>query len=384
MAHHQVFLVAGFFGFSNLGGITYFHHVREALEDAFARAGHRVSVFSVPTLPTGSIRRRSAVLAEALARHADTPGPIHLVGHSTGGLDTRLLVTQNVSLPVASEIDVEALARRVRSVTTVASPHLGTPMATFFNNFFGENILRAISLGTIYTLRFGRLPLRALIELAGIVTRVDRVLGLDNTILDQFYHELFKDFDAERRDEISAFLNQIRVDRSVVGQLTPGAIDLFNASTGDRPSVRYGSVVTRAPGFALSTVRRLGLDAYAHASHALFRALQIISARSGDYPPLSQAQEEVLIEAFGHLPGRRDNDGVVPTLSQVHGQVIHATVADHLDVCGHFNDAHHTPPHVDWFISGSAFTRERFHALWDDVATFQLESSGDGPPQQGC
>ncbi|RDV39905.1 triacylglycerol lipase [Bradymonadaceae bacterium TMQ3] len=374
MAHHHMYLVAGFFGFSNLGGITYFHHVREALQTAFERAGHTLEVHSVPTLPTGSIRRRTALLAEAIARSAGDCGPIHLVGHSTGGLDTRLLVTPGVSLPVDDDVDVEALARRVRSVTTVASPHLGTPMASFFNNFFGENILRAISLGTIYTLRFGRLPLRALIELAGIVTRLDRLVGLDNTILDQFYHELFKDFDAERRDEISAFLDDIRVDRSVVGQLTPGAIDLFNASTGDRPTVRYGSVVTRAPGFSPKTALRLGADAYAHASHVLFRALQVITARSGDYPPLKPDQYQVLVEAYGALPGRRESDGVVPTLAQVWGEVIHATVADHLDVCGHFNDAHHTPPHVDWFISGSAFTRERFDRLWDDVAAFQLAS----------
>ena len=60
----------------------------------------------------------------------------------------------------------------------------------------------------------------------------------------------------------------------------------------------------------------------------------------------------------------------MPTLSQIWGHVIHAAVADHLDALGHFRDAAHDPPHVDWLVSGSGFDRPRFDALMDDVSRF--------------
>jgi hypothetical protein len=74
--------------------------------------------------------------------------------------------------------------------------------------------------------------------------------------------------------------------------------------------------------------------------------------------------------AYRALPSAVANDGIVPTLSQTWGQVIHAAVADHLDVLGHFRDAAHEPPHVDWLVSGSGFDRGRFEALWGDVVRF--------------
>jgi hypothetical protein len=68
----------------------------------------------------------------------------------------------------------------------------------------------------------------------------------------------------------------------------------------------------------------------------------------------------------------KDNDGVVPALSQVWGELICATRADHLDAIGHFSgkrsDSEHT--HYDWFSSGSGFDRARFESLWRGVARF--------------
>src|SRR5690606_8367086 len=134
----------------------------------------------------------------------------------------------------------------------------------YFNSLFGQNFLWAMSLATIYMLRFGRLPMSALFMLMGLVTRIDRIRGVQNTILEQFYQGLFADFDENRKEEIGAFLEQVRADRAAVGQLTPGAIDLFNASTADRPGVRYGCVVTRARGLNFGAFKRAGRDPYAH------------------------------------------------------------------------------------------------------------------------
>lgn len=372
MSTHHIMLVPGFFGFANLGGITYFHHVREFLEDAFQEAGLEVKVIPVATLPTGSIRRRAAKLVESIAEHEVDDGPIYLIGHSTGGLDTRMMVTPSVNLP--TDLDVEAYSKRVKAVVTVSAPHYGTPMASVFNSIFGQNLLWLLTLGTIYTLRFGRLPLRTLVELMGMLTHLDRRLGLEETLREQFYQELFRDFDQERRAAINEFLNHIRSDRAVIGQLTPGAMDIFNASTSDREGVKYGSVITRAAGLSLKNFVALKLDPYSHASHVVFRALQLFSARNGHYFDLHSNQELKLLRAYGDLPGPHSNDGVVPTLSQVWGEIIHVCRADHLDVCGHFRDPGHIPPHVDWFVSGSGFRRDQFDALWGRVADFLLEN----------
>lgn len=376
---HKIYLVPGFFGFSNLGGITYFHHVREQLTGEFERRKLDVEVYSVSTLPTASIRRRTAWLAERITETAGDDGPIHLIGHSTGGLDVRLMATPGADL--ATEVDVESLADRIDSVVTVATPHLGTPIASLFNSIFGQHMLWALSLGTIYTLRFGRLPIKVLVGLMGVLVQLDRRRGVEETILEQFHRELFSDFGRKSGAEINEFLEHIRTDRAVIGQLTPGSTDLFNASTSDRDETRYGCVLTRAPGPSLKAALSVGFDVYAHASHALFRALQITAARSGHFFDVHPEQERRLVGAYGEVPGPRSNDGVVPTLSQIRGEIIHAAWADHLDVCGHFRDPKHDPPHVDWFISGAGFRRLQFEQLWGDVASFLLAESSEAA---GC
>jgi len=77
-----------------------------------------------------------------------------------------------------------------------------------------------------------------------------------------------------------------------------------------------------------------------------------------------------LRHAYGATPSAAANDGMVPTRSQAWGPILHAAIADHLDVLGHFRDGSHDPPHVDWLVTGSGFNRVRFEALWSDVARF--------------
>src|SRR3990172_8925659 len=108
--------------------------------------------------PPASLPRRAALLAESIAAVLqDSPGEVSLIGHSSGGLDARLLLTPGVSLPTSA--DVERCARSVRAVVTIAAPHHGTPLAHLFNSMLGQQILRVLSLTTIYTLRTGRLPI---------------------------------------------------------------------------------------------------------------------------------------------------------------------------------------------------------------------------------
>lgn len=369
LERHHIFLIPGFFGFADLGGITYFHHVRNILEDLLRPHGIEANVVAIDTLPTASIRKRALRLFEQVAEVAgEDDAPIHLIGHSTGGLDARLFTSPTVALP--GGVSAEALASRVRTVTTIATPHLGTPLAFFFNSLLGEHLLYILSLTTIYALRFGKFPLATLFSLVGVIAKLDDRLGWRDTIVDQLYENLFADFERSHMDEITVFLESIRSDRALLGQLTPGGIDLLNAGTEDRPETRYGCVVTQAKPPAIRTMRDLGLNPYVQGSHLIYRALYWLTSFVPPYPEPPPEIAGALALAFGGVPARDASDGVVPTWSQLHGELLHAVWADHLDVCGHFTQPEHDPPHIDWLSSGTGFDRARFEELWGRVVQF--------------
>ena len=365
---HEIYLIPGFFGFANLGKITYFHHVTEQLEAVFEDLGHEVAIHSVHTLPTGSIPTRVQKLVETIDEHGEEGASIHIVGHSTGGLDARLLVTPGMSIPGVQE---KKYAERVESIVTIATPHYGTPTAALFDGLFGQKLLYIMSLGTIFTLRFGKLPFKMLVKLIGLISKIDNQVGLQETILDQFYRDLFSQFDPELEEEIREFLDHIVADRSAVGQLTPGSIDLFNAAVADHPDIRYGSVVTRAPDLSFDNFVAAGFNPYKQASHGLFQVVHQVAGRGKlKLPEEVSSKRRMMRAGFDTEPDENDNDGMVPTLSQPWGKVIAAVRADHLDVCGHFDDPTYVPPHVDWLVSGSKFRRPSFERLWRQIGQF--------------
>lgn len=54
MKTHRVYLVPGFFGFANVGGLGYFSHVHRILEADLKERGVRAEVHLVKSLPTAS------------------------------------------------------------------------------------------------------------------------------------------------------------------------------------------------------------------------------------------------------------------------------------------------------------------------------------------
>jgi len=367
---HHIYLIPGFFGFINFGRLIYFGHVRDALERWFDGRGMRCEIHRIRVSPTASLRTRAAQVVESIAETSSS-GPIHLIGHSTGGLDARLLCTPGVDLK-ADGVPLEEIARRVRTVVSISAPHYGTPLASFFTGMFGQKLLRLFSLATVALLRQGRLPLSVIARLGAVAARFGLPGGQTEALFDHLEAELLGRIDADEREPIARFLSDIGGDQGLLPQLTPDGIDLFNATARDRPGVRYGCVVSRArrPGWTQHVAA--GPRPTRQASFALYRWLhrQTGNIASSRLPLPGGAQGDALVRMLGSLPRADDNDGVVPTNSQLWGEVIYAAQGDHLDLIGHFRDPHHKPPHHDWIDTGSGFDRPTFDALWNAVSAF--------------
>jgi len=91
---------------------------------------------------------------------------IHLIGHSSGGLDARLLATPGVSLPDGES--GEPFASQVRSGVSVATPHRGTPSAELFSSLYGKGLLRLLWVATVFVVRQGHLPLALVLRLVDL------------------------------------------------------------------------------------------------------------------------------------------------------------------------------------------------------------------------
>jgi triacylglycerol lipase len=367
---HHIYLVPGFFGFANFGDFRYFAHVRDHLRDWLAAHDVPAAIHYAPTFPTASIRRRAGRLMEIIAESADGDGPIHLIGHSTGGLDARLAVAPRASL--VTDIDPEPYARRVRSVVTVTTPHYGSPTAAFFTSLLGQRLLGLLSLTTVHVIRLGSIPLPALLVLAGAISSTGALRSVSGGVLDQVYQQVLRDFTDERRTQIQEHFEQVIHDQTLLVQLTPEGMDLFNAMATEREGVRRGSVVAQSQPPTVGRNLQIGANPTHQAVYALYRGLYGVASTMDDrlLPPLTGAQADVLRRTYGRLPSARANDAMVPLLSQVWGQIIHASWADHLDVIGHFHEPRHAPLHVDWLRTLSGFTRREFEAMWTSVAKF--------------
>jgi triacylglycerol esterase/lipase EstA (alpha/beta hydrolase family) len=366
---HHVVLVPGLFGFAQLGGFDYFAHVEEALGQRYAEAGLECDFVLVSSPPTGSIVWRAQVLLETVERTCgDEDGPIHLIGHSTGGLDLRLLASPTTRPGLPAWFD------RVQTATTISTPHYGTPVAHDLTTLAGTRLLYALSLLTFGTLRFGGPPMTVLSPLIASLGKIDAALGLDIKVLDRTTDLLLGFLSEEGLSEVRDWFDGIRADRGAIIQLTPESMDIFNAAVEDNPSIRYGCVVTRTPPPGPVKVAASLLSPVRALSAALFTTLYVGASRpSSVYPsptPVPEVQE-YLEQRFGEPVQPSFNDGLVPTLSQLWGDIVWAGTADHLDILGHFQGDKDLK-HTDWQVSGAGFDEPDFDEAMDAIADYLL------------
>lgn len=114
----NIVLAHGYLGYGEADAryklLPYFRDVAPHLR----AMGHTVFQPTVP--PTGTIEARSLELARQLRmRFPDPSSVLHVIAHSMGGLDTRRVLERDGDL-----------RRRIKSLVCIATPHLGSPVAS--------------------------------------------------------------------------------------------------------------------------------------------------------------------------------------------------------------------------------------------------------------
>ena len=366
MTTRLVFLVPGFFGFTSVGAVSYFDDVERALGRALRQRGVDARIVRCATQPTASITRRAdALRRQVLRRGGLMARELHFIGHSTGGLDVRMLLTPGVKF--ARGDTAERIARLTRSAISVTTPHHGTPLANHFLTVQGQTLLLVLS--ALATSGQGRGTLLAAAKAIALVARLDDFLGRRGTPLDRIAEGLLRKIRFDRRDPVWKYLGEIERDQGAVLQLTPEGIDMFGAAVADHPGIDYGCVVAGVPkpreAFKLTAL----MDPEYLALRALFRLLHALTAWPHPhypYPKPGSALQRRLDRDLGFKVTPGISDGIVPTLSQLHGRLLHVARADHLDVVGHYTLA--SGRTGDWLPSGAGFTPDAFEATWDAVA----------------
>jgi hypothetical protein len=366
MTKRLVFLVPGFFGFSSVGAVNYFEDVERSLDAALRRRGVVARIVRCMTQPTASIRRRADVLRRQVIRSGGLGArELHFVGHSTGGLDVRMLLTPG--LKIARGDSEGRIAGLTKSAICVATPHHGTPLANHFATIQGHTLLLVLS--ALATSGQGRGAILAAAKAIALVARVDDWLGRAEGPLDRVAKGLLRRIRFDRTDPAWTYLGEIERDQGAVLQLTPEGIDLFDAAVADSPGVDYGCVVGGVPKPREEFKLKELVDPEYVVLRAIFRLLYALTARPHPrypYPEPTKAVQRLLDRGLGFEATAQTSDGIVPTLSQLHGRLLHVARADHLDLVGHYTLAGGGT--ADWLPSGAGFTPAAFDATWDAVA----------------
>jgi triacylglycerol lipase len=371
----RIYLAPGMFGFARLAAYDYFEHLSNALAKRFRAKGRRPEIRVVEVHPTSSIRRRAAKLAQMLAHTAGTDdGPIHILGHSTGGLDARLVASPTSQITQGGRPQGGWL-ERLKSITTVNTPHYGTPLASFFATAKGQQLLYAVSAVTVTALKLGAPPLATASALVAALGRTGDSVGFELALVDKITDTVTRALDEASSRSLHDWLQQVRGDQGGVVQLMPEAMDLFHAGVEDRASVRYQCVASYAPPGGLGDWLHNLRSPWTAVSAALFHLMYRVTAEQDERYPCAPPEgiDALLRDMLGEIPDRGASDGVVPLSSQIWGHPLWIGKGDHLDIVGHFPGP---GGHNDWLASGARFDIVRFDRVMDRIFDGMIEAEG--------
>ncbi len=276
-----------------------------------------------------------------------------------------MLLTPGVK--IARGDSEERIAGLTKTAISVATPHHGTPLANHFATIQGQTLLLVLS--ALATSGQGRGAILAAAKAVALIARLDDWLGGAEGPLDRLAEGLLRRIRFDRSDPAWMYLGEIERDQGAVLQLTPEGIDLFDAAVADSPGIDYGCVVAGVPKPREEFKLKELVDPEYVVLRALFRLLHALTARPHPrypYPKPTKATQQLLDRGLGFEATPQISDGIVPTLSQLHGRVLHVARADHLDLVGHYTLAGGGT--ANWLPSGAGFTPEAFDATWEAVA----------------
>ncbi|WP_164011965.1 esterase/lipase family protein [Pyxidicoccus trucidator] len=403
-------LVPGFGGFDALGSLRYYHGVTEVLREL--EPGAELSVHYFPNLPTASVQTRAHQLQRWLAGLWDRlnvlpADRIHLIGHSTGGLDIRQLLTDY-------RVQYQQHARgqggawppvldRIASAQFLSTPHRGTALAFHLSRTrLRRTACRALLFGAFQSLRMsGELG-------SGLLGRFGKVL-LPSAQAPDWVDALL---DTLSGTYITRGSLERAIARSSYFELLRWLVDMgtdFNAITDLDPC-------KPPPGAPASPAHQ---DVEDYAADTRFLRERHIRVRSivtvaGEPPPqgrlptlygmmygltalnpperLQPRKVRTLMNPRSERTLRApENDGLVNSVSQVWPDEAHSFLVegDHADVIGHFRSTPGTSNgdvfafrQYDLLGSNSGFDEEDFTALWREVGHFALRRAGVRQAQQ--
>jgi hypothetical protein len=439
-----VVLVPGFFGFGRLGDFFYFADrvgatLRGALE---ARLGRAVPVLSIASEPASSLASRQNTLLRQLHRVDSLlagPARYHLVGHSAGGVDADLLTMErpltsglntsqpNTSPPTWEQRDSHGIRARIRSITTISSPHHGTNLSNSsavaflrdpLHHLGGAAGAAGLSLHLAALVAQRSLTLDALLGVAqsGSATRQ----FLLHLVLDQ---DLLRDLETSRMEELRA-----KSVRALFPQTVTFAtcVPVASAAQAPEPAAASDARASRAaPAPQPQSPQPQSPQPHAPQPHApqppqparqplssggaprscdqFFARLHALTAENAPSSAttvealqvIEQSSSLVIRNPSAHLGALHagSSDGVVNTCRQlllpsaldrraapsgspqpIFGGCI---VADHADVIGHYDrrdplsfgpDGKTRPINDGFFRSGAGFGDDQFFKLYERVA----------------
>ena len=364
-----VVLVPGLLGFTRFGGFYYFADrliavLRGLLEEPL---GYPVPVVPVTTLPTDSLRHRQGSLLQNLAGICEKLSGVervHLVGHSTGGVDAQLLACTKSFDGHAWDKKANAARKKIKSVVTISAPHYGTGLADSRLARWGENPLRHPT---------AIIPeARTLIDLLLLVPR-DLAAAAG--------------FEFAAPNDVIKFMWQVARNRDLIEDLKPERMETVRARLSSDPEIALTCFVT-------GTMPR---DDATRPSDPFFRDMYRLTQGSEAVSPIVQECDRflrtlvqegpdlVIRSGESQMPAISPtlNDGVVNTVRQIvhpgrREEVGGFVVADHGDVLGHYDrqDAliGGKPYNAGLFHSGAAFGDDEFFGLYRRVAQAILKT----------
>jgi hypothetical protein len=220
-----ILLVPGLFGFGRIGEISYFDRVAPLLAASAGIPEERVFVLQTP--PTGPLWRRVHCLHEKVTELHETFSTIHLVGHSTGGLDVRLYTNDAYLWPGGpSGDDRSEFFGSIGRVVSISAPHKGTPIAARLRGAM-ENVIPFLFLFSILAKAHQKAPLKEALQPLTMAFAAAKKGVMPHSHIETTLKLSGVPPDTARA--VDEFLTAIIDDHALIHDLTPLAMKELNA-----------------------------------------------------------------------------------------------------------------------------------------------------------